>query len=218
MRFVPFFLTLLSLAILALIFKDQLSHALIWFKVEAPQLKSQLIFSLWRFAKAFLIANLLGLALGLLIRHIKAIEALLSPWLLSALALPWLVMILLINMISPLSKGISLWLGIAGSLTAIAYGFRPLANAKILKSAFLTGYRLLFFAILIAEMLGSDNGIGAQIRFFFLFWNPGRLVAYGLIIVILWLVVELLSRLASFLISRYMMTSKGKVASPRSPA
>jgi len=211
-------LVILALIILALIFKEELFFAWLWLKVEAPMLKKQLYITLERFIKAFIVVNLAGISLGLAIRYLKWLEALLTHWLLSALAFPWLVIIMMINMMARLSNNLSLWLGVMAAIPSIAYAFRPLANPKMLKNGFLNAYRMLFFAIAISEMLHSDSGIGSQIRFFFLFWNPSRLAAYAFIVLLLWLLVEILSRLSSFFISRYMMTSKGNVASPRSPA
>lgn len=197
--------------ILVGIFYRQLGFLGLWLKVESPWLVRELLVSLLRFGKALLYSGIIGVGIGLLLKSHQDIEGFLTPWVLSALALPWIAVIIILNLMAGLSETAALWISVAAAAPHIIYAMRPLSSARSLAKGFLQAYRILFIAIATAEILGANSGIGSQIRFFFLFWNPARLIAYSAILLLLYLTVEGLTRATSALIQT--LSSRRSLAS-----
>lgn len=175
-------------------------HALAgWGAAEAPVILAGAWATARRLLQAVALAAGLGGAVGGVMRGFPRLAEMLTPWLLAALALPWL----------PLVAGLSL----AGYLTeSRVLAVATLAAAPRVADALGTRYplrtraaslrgalRRILATVLLSEILGLNSGIGAQVRLHFLFWNPALLGTGVMTAAAVWglceLVVALLTRL-----------------------
>lgn len=129
----------------------------------------------------------LSLALGLaggallagLMRRSVSAEALLTPWLLTLLAVPWVLILVAMNLIPTLGvrDGTAITVAaLACGVQIFALGRRKLEERR---SAYLSrALWYAFCAVVAAELLSRADGLGARIRFFALFTEPGHLLFY----------------------------------------
>lgn len=152
--------------------------------------------TLSRLIPPVIIGGVLGLGLSAMMRRNPHIESTLTPWLLSLLAIPWLLVIPAVNIIPYVGLSETTILVLATLILTIkvaaAYGRskQPTqARGQLLRQ----GVRLVLATVLVAELFSRTNGVGSQLRYYALFWNPPHFVLYVVLAFGLWGVIELSS-------------------------
>ncbi|MET0437423.1 MAG: ABC transporter permease subunit [Devosia sp.] len=175
--------------------------------------------TLWRASLAFILAMLIGTALGILLGRKAWLDRLFSSWLLVGLNLPAIVVAI----------ALYIWLGLTETAlilavvinkvplvaTTIREGVRSFApefdelaqamrwpTAKRLRLVFLpqlmpfvlaaarTGLSLIWKIVLVFEVLGSDGGVGYRVSLFFQFFDITGILAYTAAFILVVLAIE----------------------------
>jgi NitT/TauT family transport system permease protein len=175
--------------------------------------------TLRRVALAFVIAMLAGSAIGILMGRRRTLDLLLDPWLMLFLNLPALVVIILAYVWFGLAESTAV-LAIAvnkvpqvvltlreGARTLepdyqeLAQSFR-LGWYKRLRYVTLpqllpyvalaarSGLSLIWKLVLVAELLGRNDGIGFELHLFFQLFNVTGILAYSLAFILVMLAIE----------------------------
>ncbi len=165
--------------------------------------------TLRRVVAAFLVAMLLGTALGMLMGSSRRADALLDSWLLIALNIPALVVIILCY----------LWLGLSDTAAVIAVALNKIPTVIVtvregaraidrelldvgrafrlsrskrfwriylpqlspyLMAAARSGLSLIWKIVLVVELMGRSDGVGFQLGVFFQFFDIASILAYTL--------------------------------------
>jgi len=155
------------------------------------------LFHLWislgRFLPPLLLGLFLGLALAWLIRRRPVVETWLTPWLLSLQALPWLLIIPAVNIIPYIAlDDRTIFLLITLILVihlGSALGFRKQPD-RSRSERVRYGFELALAALLIAELFSRKSGVGAELRFYALYWTPLQVVVFAALSVGLWGLVQ----------------------------
>lgn len=175
--------------------------------------------TLLRVAVAFVIAMLLGTAIGLIMGRVPLVDQLVDPWLIVLLNLPALVIIVLAYV----------WAGLTetAAIAAVALNKLPIAMVTVregaraldpaldematvfrmsgwtrlrhvvlpqlapyLAAAARSGLSLVWKIALIVELLGRPNGVGFEIGVAFQLFDVTRILAYALVFVAVMLTIE----------------------------
>lgn len=175
--------------------------------------------TLARVAAAFLIAMVVGSAIGIAMGQSRTADRILDPWIILAVNMPALVTIVLSY----------IWLGLTevAAITAVALNKIPNVvitlreGAKALDSrltemarvfrfsrtrmmwhvvlpqlqpyiaaASRSGLALIWKIVLVVEFLGRSNGVGFQIHLYFQLFNVTAIVGYALAFVFVMIVIE----------------------------
>ena len=189
-----------------------------WVELKSGALLKHLGFTLWRVISAFVVALMVGTAIGLFLGLKPKANDFFDPWLLFALNLPALVTIVFCY----------LWIGLteAAAITAVALNKIPtvavtmreaaraldpalddvarvyrLGRMKTFKfivwpqlepyvaGAVRNGLALIWKIVLVVELLGRSNGVGFQINLYFGLFDLARILAYALsFMAVVWLI------------------------------
>ena len=177
--------------------------------------------TLWRVVAAFVIAMVIGSALGLLMGQIPAVNRVLDPWLIVFLNLPALVIIILAyvwfglneaaaigavalnkipNVIVTLREGAKA-LDPGLDEMARAYHMSPWSKFRnvtlpqlqpYFATASRTGLSLIWKIVLVVELLGRPNGVGFELHLNFQLFNVTAILGYTLAFVAVMLAIEYL--------------------------
>ena len=175
--------------------------------------------TLWRVAAAFILAMVVGGAIGLWLGRSRLADRILDPWLILFLNIPALVVIVLAyiwfglnetaaigavalnkipNVVVTLREG-SRALDPAYSEMAQVYRFSRLRVLRdvvlpqlqpYIAAAARSGVALIWKIVLIVELLGRSNGVGFQIHLYFQLFDVAAILAYTLVFVAVMLLVE----------------------------
>lgn len=175
--------------------------------------------TLWRVVAAFVVAMLIGTAIGIVMGRTPLVDALGQPWLVFFLNLPALVVIVLAY----------IWIGLteAAAITAVALNKIPNVavtireGARALDPALLemakvfgipthrrlryvilpqlapyglaaarSGLALIWKIVLVVELLGRSNGVGFQIALYFQLFDVTHILAYALAFIVIVQAIE----------------------------
>ncbi|MCX7784323.1 MAG: hypothetical protein N2318_11860 [Meiothermus sp.] len=154
-------------------------------------------YSLSRWLPPMLLGALLGAGLGWAMRRWAGLEAWLTPWLLSLLALPWLLIIPAVNIIPYLGLDERVLFGLVLLVQSVhlasALGRRKLPEQS--RAAQLRrGFRLGWAVVVIGELFSRKSGLGAEFRFYTLYFSPEHLLFFTVLILVFFGLQELLAR------------------------
>ncbi|MHA1517226.1 MAG: ABC transporter permease [Alphaproteobacteria bacterium] len=177
--------------------------------------------TLWRVVAAFVLAMVIGSAIGLLMGQLPAVNRILDPWLIVLLNLPALVIIILAyvwfglneaaaigavalnkipNVIVTLREGARA-LDPALDEMARAYRLSPWSKFRnvtlpqlqpYFATASRTGLSLIWKIVLVVELLGRPNGVGFELHLNFQLFNVTAILGYTLAFVAVMLAIEYL--------------------------
>ena len=195
----------------AIVFYDHLFYG---------SLISDLLITLWRVTAAFILAMVIGTAIGIFMGLRKRLDILLDGWLILFLNIPALVTIILCYV----------WFGLTELAAIVAVALNKFPNVIVtlregtravdrdilqVAEVFRVGHRKTFFKfflpqlypyimvaarsgialiwkiVLVVELLGRSNGIGFQLSVFFQLFDIASILAYTLAFVIVMIAVEL---------------------------
>lgn len=164
-----------------------------WLSAQAPVVLAAAAVTARRLIAAAVLAGGVGGAFGGAMRRSSRVAEALTPWLLATLALPWLPVVAGLSLAGYLTEPLVL---AAAALTAappvaeaVGSSYLARARAESLRAAL----RRILVTILLAEILGLNSGLGAQIRLHFLFWNPALLGAGVVAAASVWGIGELMA-------------------------
>tara|TARA_Y100000758_G_scaffold286741_1_gene237686 strand:+ start:1514 stop:2287 length:774 start_codon:yes stop_codon:yes gene_type:complete len=200
---------------------DPLQVALVLYDhILYGSLISDLCITLWRVVAAFILAMVIGTAIGIFMGLRKRLDILLDGWLILFLNIPALVTIILCYV----------WFGLTELAAIIAVSLNKFPNVIVtlregtravdrdilqVAEVFQVGRRKTFFKfflpqlypyimvaarsgialiwkiVLVVELLGRSNGIGFQLSVFFQLFDIASILAYTLAFVIVMITVEL---------------------------
>ncbi len=200
---------------------DPLQVALVLYDhILYGSLISDLCITLWRVVAAFILAMVIGTAIGIFMGLRKRLDILLDGWLILFLNIPALVTIILCYV----------WFGLTELAAIIAVSLNKFPNVIVtlregtravdrdilqVAEVFQIGRRKTFFKfflpqlypyimvaarsgialiwkiVLVVELLGRSNGIGFQLSVFFQLFDIASILAYTLAFVIVMITVEL---------------------------
>jgi NitT/TauT family transport system permease protein len=229
----PVWLRLISFALLIIIWQvsamiaqsrtlpDPLQVASVLYEhIVYGTLISDLCITLWRVVAAFILAMVIGTAIGIFMGLRKRLDILLDGWLILFLNIPALVTIILCYV----------WFGLTELAAIIAVSLNKFPNVIVtlregtravdrdilqVAEVFRVGHRKTFFKfflpqlypyimvaarsgialiwkiVLVVELLGRSNGIGFQLSVFFQMFDIASILAYTLAFVVIMITVEL---------------------------
>ncbi|QRM57944.1 ABC transporter permease [Sinorhizobium sp. BG8] len=190
--------------------------------VRTGELPFHLGVTLCRVAAAFVLAMVIGSAIGIFLGSYRRADQFLNPWVILFLNIPALVVIVLAY----------IWFGLteAAAVGAVAlnkipnvvvtmregtraldhrysdmarvYRFSALAQFRhvllpqlqpYLAAASRSGISLIWKIVLVVELLGRSNGVGFQINLYFQLFDVASILAYTLAFVCVMLVIEVLA-------------------------
>ena len=175
--------------------------------------------TLLRVAASFLVAMLVGIAIGLAMGRSRPVDELGGPWLVFFLNLPALVTIVLAY----------IWIGLVESAAILAVALNKMPNVAVtlregaraldpglsemarvfevpfgrrlrhvllpqlypyIAAAARSGLALIWKIVLVVELLGRPDGVGFQIAIFFQFFDVAGILAYALAFILVVQAVE----------------------------
>jgi NitT/TauT family transport system permease protein len=190
-----------------------------WRDTLQGPLPHHLAATLRRVAMSFVIAMLVGSAIGIVMGRWRSIDLLLDSWLILFLNIPALVTIILLYV----------WFGLAESTAILAIAVNKIPNvvvtlregARTLDRDYLemaqsfrltrrktllfvilpqllpffavaarSGLALIWKIVLVVELLGRNDGIGFQLHLFFQLFDVAGILAYSLAFILVMLVIE----------------------------
>lgn len=190
-----------------------------WQDTLDGQLPHHLVATLRRVVISFLVAMLVGSAIGITMGRHRGADLLFDPWLILFLNIPALVTIILLYV----------WFGLAESTAIAAIAINKIPNVIVtlregartldqeyseMASSFRIGRRktllyvilpqlMPFFAVaarsglaliwkivLVVELLGRNDGIGFQLHLFFQLFDVAGILAYSLAFILVMLIIE----------------------------
>jgi NitT/TauT family transport system permease protein len=191
----------------------------LWGEIRDGALLFHLGISLARVGLSFVVAMLVGVALGLLLGRSRSLDRWLHPWLVVLLNIPALVIIILTYVWLGLSESALLVAVAVTKIPSVAvtlregarsldrdyaevaevYGFsfwKTLREvtapqlAPYLLAASRNGLALVWKIVLVVELLGRSNGVGFQLQTYFQLFDVPRVIAYATAFVACVLVIE----------------------------
>ncbi len=155
------------------------------------------LFHLWvslgRLFPPLLLGLFLGIALAWLIRRSPAVETQLTSWLLSLQALPWLLIIPSVNIIPYIALDERTIFLLVTLILVVqlggALGFKKQPDRSRVQQV-RYGFNLAFAALIVAELFSRKSGVGAEFRFYALYWTPPQVVVFAALAAGLWGLVE----------------------------
>jgi len=186
---------------------------------EGATLPVNLAITLLRVAVSFAVAMALGSALGLLMGRSRAADDVIDPWLIVLLNLPALVIIVLAYVWGGLNEAAGIVAVVLNKLpnttVTVREGARSLDRgldemaqvfrmtpwvrlrhvvlpqlAPYLAAATRSGLSLVWKIVLVAELLGRSNGVGAEIYTAFQLFDVARILAYAIAFVVVMVAIE----------------------------
>lgn len=180
-----------------------------------------LAMTLWRVAAAFVIAMVIGCAIGLVMGRSNMANRLADPWLIIFLNIPALVTIILayvwggLNEIAAISAvainkipnvAVTLREGaraLDATLDEMASAFRFSDFARYrhvivpqlqpyFAAAARSGISLIWKIVLVVELLGRSNGVGFQLHLYFQLFDVTGILGYTIMFICVMLLIELL--------------------------
>ncbi len=177
--------------------------------------------TLWRVIASFIVAMIIGSAIGLAMGQIPALNRALDPWLIVLLNLPALVIIILAyvwfglneaaaigavalnkipNVVVTLREGAR---ALDPGLDEMARAYRMTAWSKFrnvtlpqlqpyFAAASRSGISLIWKIVLVVELLGRPNGVGFELHLNFQLFNVTAILGYTLAFVAIMLAIEYL--------------------------
>jgi NitT/TauT family transport system permease protein len=189
--------------------QQEFSSGALWYHIRA---------TLLRVAGAFVVAMLVGSAIGIWLGRRSGVNQFFDPWLIFALNIPALVTIVFCY----------LWIGLTEAAAIAAVSINKIPNVAITlregarsldpnfddvaqvfrltrwqrfsnvvwpqlepywAAAVRNGLALIWKIVLVVELLGRNNGVGFQINLFFGLFDLARILAYAIsFMVIVWLI------------------------------
>lgn len=179
-----------------------------------------LAITLWRVAAAFLLAMVIGGAIGLAMGRWQGTDRVLDPWLILFLNVPALVVIILAYIWAGLTEAAAIAAvainKIPNVVVTVREGARALdpglddmarafrmSRAQALRHVTLpqlqpyfavaarSGIALIWKIVLVVELLGRSNGVGFQLHLYFQLFDVTAILGYTLAFVAVMLIVEL---------------------------
>lgn len=177
--------------------------------------------TLARVAVSFVIAMIIGSAIGIFLGSYRRADSFFNPWVILFLNVPALVVIVLAyiwfglneaaaigavavnkipNVIVTLREGARAFDPRYGELASV-YRFGPLDRMRhvllpqlqpYLAAASRSGIALIWKIVLVVELLGRSNGVGFQIYLYFQLFDVAAILAYTLTFIAIMLFIELL--------------------------
>ena len=177
--------------------------------------------TLWRVAAAYVIAIVVGSAIGIAMGHSSRTDQILDPWLIVLLNIPALVVIILAY----------IWIGLteAAAILAVAvnkipnvvvtlregaraldpgldemaraYRMKPLEKLRhvilpqlqpYFSAASRSGLAPIWKIVLVVELLGRSNGVGFQLHLYFQLFDVTGILGYTLVFLVFILLLEVL--------------------------
>ncbi|PYE53275.1 hypothetical protein [Deinococcus yavapaiensis] len=139
-----------------------------------------------RLASVIVIGLIVGVSLARLMRVSRRIEAKATPWVLAFLSVPWLLLMVAINLIPSLGLDETAATGLAVAAFAVqiwALGRRKLEDSREVYVRRAFSYA--FVAVMAGELLARTDGLGAQVRFFTLFSRFEHVLLYAALLAVL---------------------------------
>ena len=181
----------------------------------------QLGITLWRVIAAFVVAMVIGSAIGLLMGQMPAVNRALDPWLIVLLNLPALVIIILAYVWFGLNEAAAIGavalnkipnvvVTLREGARALDPGLDEMARAYRLSpwskfrnvtmpqlqpyfaAASRSGLSLIWKIVLVVELLGRPNGVGFELHLNFQLFNVTAILGYTLAFVAVMLAIEYL--------------------------
>ncbi|MEX0386115.1 hypothetical protein [Spiribacter onubensis] len=153
-----------------------------WIQAEWKAAMGHLRISLTRLIEALALAVAVTAPLSLAVRRLPRLEATITPLMLTALAVPWVLLSAALNMMIHLRLDggqMVLFAAMGGGawiLGALAPRQQSI-SARCRRMRY--GMRTIVLMLIVAEMLALTQGLGSQIRFYTLYWSPTLLFLYG---------------------------------------
>ena len=177
--------------------------------------------TLWRVAASFVVAMIIGGAIGLWLGRNRLADRLLDPWLILFLNIPALVVVVLAYIWFGLNEAAAIGAVAVNKIPNVVVTLREGARAldpaysemarvyrfsrlKMLRDVVLpqlqpyvaaatrSGIALIWKIVLIVELLGRSNGVGFQIHLYFQLFDVAAILGYTLAFVAVMLLVEFL--------------------------
>ncbi len=181
----------------------------------------QLGITLWRVIAAFIVAMIIGSAIGLIMGQMPTVNRVLDPWLIVLLNLPALVIIILAYVWFGLNEAAAIGavalnkipnvvVTLREGARALDPGLDEMARAYRLSpwskfrnvtmpqlqpyfaAASRTGLSLIWKIVLVVELLGRPNGVGFELHLNFQLFNVTAILGYTLAFVAIMLAIEYL--------------------------
>lgn len=173
---------------------------LAWLNAEWTYAVHHLWVSLLRLIKALAAAALLAVPIAMAMRRWQRVETAVTPLLLTALAVPWVLIAVALNMILHLRLGGqgAVVLAACGGAAWLVGGLAPRQQTPgARRQCVQRAVRTALFMLLAAEVLSLGQGLGSQIRFYVLYWSPALLLLYGVLAVVVITSALMAGRLAA---------------------
>jgi len=184
-------------------------------------LLTELGITLWRVAASFVVAMLIGSAIGLAMGQMPALNRALDPWLIVLLNLPALVIIILAYVWFGLSEATAIGAVALNKIPNVvvtlregaraldpgldemarAYRLSPVSKFRnvtlpqlqpYFAAASRSGISLIWKIVLVVELLGRSNGVGFELYLNFQLFNVTAILGYTLAFVAVMLAIEYL--------------------------
>ncbi len=159
-----------------------------WISAEWTTALGHLAASGRRLVWALTVMLVVALPLAGATRRWQRVETALTPWLLVALSVPWVLIAVALNMMVHLRFGAegATWLAAAGGSAWLLGALAPRqqtrgARAERIRRA----VRTVLLMLLAAELLALSQGLCTQVRFYVLYWSPAHLLLYGALTLVL---------------------------------
>lgn len=183
-----------------------------WIRAERWTAVRHLETTLWRVGWALVAAWAAALPIAVAMRRSVAVETALTGWLLSAVAIPWVVAAIALNMMFYVQLKEWMLVALAAGPAALwilaALGRHMQAEGR--RTALVRrGMRVLLGILAVSEILSRANGLGAELRFYVIYWSPAHLLLYVLLALALVAALEVMAGPLARLALR--------IARPRSP-
>jgi NitT/TauT family transport system permease protein len=178
-----------------------------WMALRSGELPYHLGITLLRLLVSFIIAMLLGCAIGILLGRSKALDSLFDQWLIIFLNIPALVSMILCYVWFGLTESAAILAVVINKIPNVVvtvregtraldqdllemarcYRFGKLKTLKhviwpqlhpYLMAATRSGLALIWKIILVVELLGRSNGMGYQLNLFFQLFDVASILAY----------------------------------------
>ncbi|WP_435101469.1 hypothetical protein [Arhodomonas sp. AD133] len=173
---------------------------LAWINAEWPSATTHLRVSVSRLLEALVWAAVGALPLALAMRRWQRVETAVTPLLLTALAVPWVLVAVALNMMVHLrldGQG-TVVLAACGGGAWLVGGLAPRQRSPgARRQCVQRAVRTALFMLLTAEVLSLGQGLGSQIRFYVLYWSPALLLLYGGLAVVVIVGALMAGRLAA---------------------
>ncbi len=190
-------------------------------ELESGEMLKNLGLTLWRVAAAYIIAIVVGSAIGIAMGRSRLVDHVLDPWLIVLLNIPALVVIILAyiwaglteaaaisavainkipNVVVTLREGAR---ALDPNLNEMARAFR-MSRSDMLRHVTLpqlqpyfaaasrSGLALIWKIVLVVELLGRSNGVGFQLHLYFQLFDVTGILGYTIAFVTTMLLIEYL--------------------------